>query len=90
MSDSQTQENTAEQAVSTVMILRRPEVQQRCGLSTTSIYRLMKLGLFPLPIRLGQQAVGWLESDLLAWIDKNKGPVRATRRGPRKAKAAHT
>lgn len=49
-------------------VLRRPDVQARTGLSRSSIYRLMDLGLFPRPVRLNTRAVAWREDDIEAWI----------------------
>ena len=43
-----------------VQIFRRPEVEARCGLSCTTIYRLMSKGEFPRPVRLTANSVGWL------------------------------
>lgn len=49
-------------------------VRMRCllghvGLSKSEIYRRIQAGAFPKPIPLGTRAVGWLESDINAWID---------------------
>ncbi|AOJ17037.1 AlpA family phage regulatory protein [Burkholderia vietnamiensis] len=41
----------------------------RVGLSKSEIYRRIQAGAFPKPIPLGTRAVGWLESDINAWID---------------------
>lgn len=49
-------------------ILRRPQVEQRTGLSRSTLYQYIKDGDFPKPVRLGLRAVGWLESDIGAWI----------------------
>jgi len=55
-------------------ILRLRHVQNRIGLSRSTIYdRLNRASprydsKFPLPIRLGGTAVGWLESDIDEWI----------------------
>lgn len=51
-------------------ILRLPAVKQRTGYSQSSIYRKVKEGTFPKPIPLGARAVGWLESDVNAWIER--------------------
>lgn len=50
-------------------ILRLPEVQERTGLSRSFIYNHMEVGSFPKPIPLSERSVGWLESDVEAWID---------------------
>ena len=49
-------------------ILRRPAVEATTGLSRSTIYQHMQAGIFPKPIPLGPKAVGWLESEVLAWI----------------------
>jgi prophage regulatory protein len=48
-------------------ILRLPEVRRRTGRSTSSIYADMQRGNFPRPIKLGAQAVGWLETEISDW-----------------------
>ena len=49
-------------------ILRMPEVEARTGLTARSIRRLVAKGEFPQPIRLSPRTVGWLESEVDAWI----------------------
>lgn len=49
-------------------MLRRGEVEQRTGMSRSTIYRLMREGDFPLPHRIGQRAVRWRESELETWL----------------------
>ena len=49
-------------------ILRLPVVKQRTGLSRSSIYLAMSRDEFPRAIHLGKHAVGWLESDIEAWL----------------------
>jgi len=49
-------------------LLRRPDVEARVGLRRAWIYHLMQRGEFPLPVRLGDRAVAWRESDVAAWI----------------------
>lgn len=61
---------------SEVRIARRKKVESRTGLSRSSIYAGIKAGTFPKPIQLGAQAVGWLESEIDAWI---RSRVAATR-----------
>jgi len=50
-------------------ILRKPEVSDRVGLSTTAIYLMEREGQFPKRFRIGARAVGWRESDITAWIN---------------------
>lgn len=50
-------------------ILRRKQVEKRVGLSRSTIYAKIANGEFPAPIALSARAVGWLESDIIAWIE---------------------
>jgi prophage regulatory protein len=49
-------------------ILRRKQVEARTGLRRSTIYERVAEGEFPAPINLGARAVGWLESEISAWI----------------------
>ena len=50
-------------------ILRLPQVTARTGLSRSRIYDFIKNKQFPKQVSLGERAVGWLESEIDAWID---------------------
>ena len=56
----------------TVGTLRLAQVMNKSGLSKASIYRLGKLGRFPLPFRIGIAAVGWNEAEIEFWIFERK------------------
>ncbi len=56
----------------TQRILRRPEVEARTGLSRSTLYAQMAEGTFPTPVALGKRAVGWRESDVLAWLESRQ------------------
>ena len=49
------------------LLLRRADVERRTGLSCTTIYRLMRAGAFPEPVRVGPRAVRWPASEIEAW-----------------------
>ena len=49
-------------------LLTRSEVQLRTGLSRSSIYRHMRCGKFPAPLKVGASAVRWPASEVEAWI----------------------
>mgnify|MGYP003603103788 FL=1 len=51
-----------------VRILKLKEVLTRTGLGKTTLYMLISNGDFPKQIPLGLRAVGWLESEVDAWI----------------------
>ncbi|MCM0608385.1 MAG: AlpA family transcriptional regulator [Ideonella sp. WA131b] len=61
---------------STPLILRRPQVEQRTGLSRSTLYQYIQDGQFPRPVSLGARAVGWLESEVNAWIAARAKAVR--------------
>lgn len=49
-------------------ILRLPRVKDCTGLSRSGIYDRIAKGEFPAQIPIGARAVGWLESEVGAWI----------------------
>jgi prophage regulatory protein len=62
----------AAQAPRSSRVLRIAQVMNMSGLSKASIYRLGKLGRFPLPFRIGISAVGWDEAEIEFWIFERK------------------
>ena len=53
----------------TYELLTRPQVEQKVQLTCSTIYRLMREGRFPLPIKVGPQAVRWRSDELADWIE---------------------
>ena len=51
-------------------ILRLPEVQARTGLSRSTIYQRINKGSFPKQVSLGDRAIGFVESEIDLWIEK--------------------
>jgi prophage regulatory protein len=50
-------------------ILRLPAVKARTGLSRSTIYQRVANRTFPRPVNLGgARAVGWLASEVDAWL----------------------
>ena len=45
------------------------QVSANTSLSKATIYKMIKAGNFPAPKQLGARSVGWLESDIQAWIN---------------------
>ena len=50
-------------------LIDRTEVEQRVGLTRSSIYDAMRKGNFPLPLKVGPKAVRWRASEIEAWVD---------------------
>ena len=49
-------------------LLTADDVLSRCRISKATLYRLVKSGGCPAPIRIGLRAVRWRESELNAWL----------------------
>lgn len=54
----------------TPLIVNRAEVEKLTSLHKSSIYRLLKVGTFPKPLRIaGTNRVAWRLKDIEAWIE---------------------
>ena len=49
-------------------MLRKAEVLSRCGVSYTTVWRWVRSGRFPAPVKIGPRAVRWRESEIEAWL----------------------
>lgn len=58
-------------------VLRLRHVLTRTGLSRSTIYAWIEQGEFPRSIQLGPRAVGWLSSDIEAWLGQRVVGSRA-------------
>jgi prophage regulatory protein len=66
----------------TLAVLRRKQVETRTGLSRSTIYARIASGQFPRPIDLGGgRAVGWLESEIDAWLQSRVEASRKISKG---------
>jgi prophage regulatory protein len=58
-----------------IMILRRHDVEQRTGLSRSKLYEMINPShrrydaSFPKQIKLGENSVGWVASELSHWLE---------------------
>ena len=53
-------------------MMRLPEVAEVTGLSKTTVWRRVRDGDFPTPVRLGSLAtrsIGWREGEIEKWLD---------------------
>lgn len=53
-------------------IIRTPDTCQATKLSRTTLWRLEREGKFPSRRKLSGNAVGWLESEVDAWIESRE------------------
>lgn len=56
-------------------MLRIAEVLRITGVSTATLYRWIKDGHFPAPVKLGPNSVGWRASVVRNWIDSRQTVV---------------
>lgn len=55
-----------------IRIIRIQEVMTATGLSRSTIWRRVRVGEFPTPLKLGglnTRSVGWREEDVEAWLE---------------------
>jgi len=71
MHPSKNNQTTAER------LIRRKEVQDKTGLGVSSIYALMKDGLFPQCINLSERRVAWIEAEIDQWVAERVAAHRA-------------
>ncbi|APW40547.1 hypothetical protein RD110_07865 [Rhodoferax koreense] len=50
-------------------LIRLPEVMEITGLKKSTIYRMLKDGVFPPPGKLGTRFTTWKETAIRAWVD---------------------
>lgn len=50
------------------ILLRRTDVENITGLTRSGIYEGMRQGTFPKPVRLGNNSVAWVNSEIRQWI----------------------
>jgi len=59
--------STLQPATRADRLLNKWAVEKQTSLDITTIYRKMKAGTFPQPVRVGKRRVAWRESDIAAW-----------------------
>ncbi len=60
------------------VLLTRREVERRTGLSRSTLYRKMREGTFPVPLKVSERAVRWRDSDIRAYVDSRPRSYRET------------
>jgi len=60
-------------------VLKLREVSSLTKLSSSTIYRLIKTGDFPQPIKLASHASGWLLAEVDNWLEDRQKASRVSR-----------
>lgn len=53
-------------------IIKKPVVREITALSDSTVRRLEMAGQFPKRIKLSKSAVGWIEEDVLNWVESRR------------------
>jgi prophage regulatory protein len=68
-----------------MQLLRMKQVTQRIGLCGARVYQMIGAGEFPKPIKLGDRAIAFLESEVNDWIAKKAQAPRVEIKSPKKS-----
>ena len=49
-------------------VLKVKQVAKEISVSVPQVYKLVSLGRFPKPIKLGERGSGWLVTEIDAWL----------------------
>ena len=50
-------------------LIRKPKVLNDTGLKNATLYRLIKAGKFPAPVKISARAAAWSSLTVQKWID---------------------
>ena len=57
---------------------RRAKVEEVTGLKRSTLYSLIKNGLFPAPVKISARSVAWRDHEVMGWSDaRNAGSFGA-------------
>lgn len=51
-------------------LLAPATVYERTTLSRTTVWRMVRLGEFPAPVRVSRNRIAWFEADIEAWLKR--------------------
>ena len=50
-------------------LIARPSVESIAGIRKTELFRRIREGAFPAPVKLGPRCTRWAKSEVLAWVN---------------------
>ncbi|MCQ9423421.1 AlpA family transcriptional regulator [Pseudomonas sp. LJDD11] len=50
-----------------IEFIKLPEVLRLTGVGTTKLYDMVKTGVFPAQVKLGERSVAWIKAEVLEW-----------------------
>jgi prophage regulatory protein len=60
-------------------ILRASDITRLLSISTPTLYRWLRAGLFPPGVKFGPNVVGWEKSTVEAWLAQKKASSAASK-----------
>lgn len=51
------------------MMIKLKEVQKKTGLKRSSLYAMIKKGMFPAQVKLGERSVAWIDEEITEWLE---------------------
>lgn len=54
--------------MTTIRIIKVPEVLERCAMSRASLYRMLQRNEFPRQVRIGIRSIGFYEHEVNQWL----------------------
>lgn len=54
-------------------MIRERELRERLGISHSTIWRMLRAGKFPAPVRISQRVKAWRAADVERWLAERAG-----------------
>ena len=61
-------DDSGDESLGPIRVLRLPQVCKMTGLCRSSIYQMEADRLFPTRVKIGARSVGWIESEVQGWL----------------------
>lgn len=60
-----------EHKIGSINFLRKPALLKKLGISSSTLYRLIKSGGFPAPVKLSERISIWRLDEVIIWLEKH-------------------
>ena len=65
------QHQGSEHKIGNINFLRKPALLKQLGISSSTLYRLIKSGGFPSPVKLSERISIWRLDEVIIWLEKH-------------------
>ena len=59
-----------------LQVVKTKDILENLSISRSTLYRMVKSGKFPAPIKIGLRASGWVVVEVVEWLKSNKGKYK--------------